>query len=223
MTKHSERLFPCLLLLAGVACSGDQQRAEGVRPAGEFSGSETAIIDSPDEVPTNPDQNLPGEPGSISPTTRSRASEIASDVEGVLPGDEPPPPVVPIDEPTPPQAAQRVPARATEAPERRIDGARAPETRAEGADRADTANKEEVAVTRQGTTPRDLQITQRIREAVMENDQLSFTAKNVQVITKDGKVYLRGPVRNQNERRAIEKTAVSVAGRDMVTNELEVK
>jgi hyperosmotically inducible periplasmic protein len=75
----------------------------------------------------------------------------------------------------------------------------------------------------QGNSQADLDITQRIRQAVMKDDTLSFTAKNVKIITRDGKVVLRGTVKSYEERLAIESAAKNVAGQANVTSELEVK
>jgi osmotically-inducible protein OsmY len=75
----------------------------------------------------------------------------------------------------------------------------------------------------QSNSERDLEITQRIRETVVDDDSLSFTAKNVKIITVDGHVTLRGPVKNEQERRAIEQAAVAVAGKEQVVSELEVR
>lgn len=66
----------------------------------------------------------------------------------------------------------------------------------------------------------DLKITQQIRQAVMADDSLSFTAKNVKIITQNGKVTLRGPVNSAKERSAIDSAARKVAGH--VDNQLEV-
>jgi len=68
----------------------------------------------------------------------------------------------------------------------------------------------------------DLKITQRIRKAVVANDALSFTAKNVKIITRDGQVTLRGSVKKAEEKSAIEKAARDVAGPGKVNNEIEV-
>ena len=55
----------------------------------------------------------------------------------------------------------------------------------------------------------------------MDDDSLSFTAKNVKIITQDGKVTLRGPVKSAQERSAIGVAAKKfAAGR--VDNQLEV-
>jgi hypothetical protein len=75
----------------------------------------------------------------------------------------------------------------------------------------------------QNNNESDLKITQKIRQAVMGNDTLSFTAKNVKIITTGGKVTLRGPVKSDAERAAIEAAAKSVAGAGQVDNQIEVK
>jgi hypothetical protein len=69
----------------------------------------------------------------------------------------------------------------------------------------------------------DLDITQQIRKAVMADDTLSFTAKNVKIITAGGKVTLRGPVKTDAERNAIDAAARKVAGVTQVDNQIEVK
>jgi len=75
----------------------------------------------------------------------------------------------------------------------------------------------------QGNGKTDLKITQQIRQAVMANGSLSFTAKNVKIITQGGKVTLRGPVKSDQERSDIEAAARKVAGVTDVDNQLEVK
>lgn len=73
----------------------------------------------------------------------------------------------------------------------------------------------------QGGSAEDREITQKIRKAVVADDSLSFTAKNVKIITIDGKVTLRGPVESSSERAAIGAAAKRVAGA-RVDNQLEV-
>jgi hyperosmotically inducible periplasmic protein len=75
----------------------------------------------------------------------------------------------------------------------------------------------------QNNNQTDLKITQQIRQAVMADGSLSFTAKNVKIITQNGKVTLRGPVNSEQERSAIEAAARKVAGATQVDNQLEVK
>ena len=68
----------------------------------------------------------------------------------------------------------------------------------------------------------DRQIMQNIRKAVMDDKSLSTYAHNVKVISANGKVTLKGPVRSDDERRNIEAKAAEVAGAGNVTNMLTV-
>ena len=74
----------------------------------------------------------------------------------------------------------------------------------------------------QGNNTSDLKITQEIRKAVVADGSLSFTAKNVKIITTGGKVTLRGPVNTAEERERIAAAARKVAGAANVDNQLEV-
>ena len=68
----------------------------------------------------------------------------------------------------------------------------------------------------------DRQITQRIRSAVVKDKDLSTYAHNIKIITRDGKVTLKGPVRTEEDKASIEAKAVAVAGADNVTNQLQI-
>ena len=70
--------------------------------------------------------------------------------------------------------------------------------------------------------PADRAITQKIRKAVIEDKSLSTYAHNIKIITQDGKVTLRGPVRSEDEKNNLQAKAVAVAGDASVTNQLEV-
>lgn len=74
----------------------------------------------------------------------------------------------------------------------------------------------------QGGSEADRQMTSKIRKAITDNDQFSADAKNVKVITQSGKVTLRGPVNNEQEKSAIA-NLVQQAGASSVDNQLEVK
>ncbi|HVR21304.1 MAG TPA: BON domain-containing protein [Polyangiaceae bacterium] len=74
----------------------------------------------------------------------------------------------------------------------------------------------------QGNNTSDLKITQDIRKAVVGDGSLSFTAKNVKIITTNGKVTLRGPVNSAAEREKIAAFARKIAGAANVDNQLEV-
>ena len=68
----------------------------------------------------------------------------------------------------------------------------------------------------------DRTITQNIRRAVTADGSLSTNAKNVKIITNNGTVTLRGPVKSEKEKAEIEAKAKQVAGVKSVDNQLEV-
>ena len=75
----------------------------------------------------------------------------------------------------------------------------------------------------QGGSEAERNITAAIRKGVMGDKALSFTAKNVKIITTGTKVTLRGPVKSDQERSAIESRAKQTAGVTEVDNQIEVK
>jgi hypothetical protein len=75
----------------------------------------------------------------------------------------------------------------------------------------------------QGEAKGDLEVTRQIRQAVSHNDQLSMAAKNVKIISENGKVTLRGPVNSDAEKSQIEQIAKGIAGVSAVDNQLEIK
>jgi hyperosmotically inducible periplasmic protein len=68
----------------------------------------------------------------------------------------------------------------------------------------------------------DRTITQEIRRAVTSDDTLSTNAKNVKIITNDGTVTLRGPVKSEKEKADIANKAKQIAGVKKVDNLLEI-
>lgn len=69
----------------------------------------------------------------------------------------------------------------------------------------------------------DRDITKQIRQAIVDDKNLSAYAHNVKVITQNGQVTLKGPVRSSEEKRAIEKKAAEIAGEVNLVSELTVK
>ena len=69
----------------------------------------------------------------------------------------------------------------------------------------------------------DLALTQRIRQAVVKDQSLSMNARNVKVITRQGKVMLSGPVETPQEKDNIVAKAGQIAGPGNVEDQLEVK
>lgn len=68
----------------------------------------------------------------------------------------------------------------------------------------------------------DRTITQKIRKSIMSEKSLSTDAHNIKIIAQDGKVTLRGPVRSEDEKTAVEAKAASVVGENNVTSQIEV-
>jgi hyperosmotically inducible periplasmic protein len=68
----------------------------------------------------------------------------------------------------------------------------------------------------------DLEVTQNIRQLIAEDTSLSTYARNVKVITKRGKVSLRGPVRSEDEKATIGTKAAQVVGASNVSNRLTI-
>jgi hyperosmotically inducible periplasmic protein len=69
----------------------------------------------------------------------------------------------------------------------------------------------------------DLQLQRRIRREIVKDKGLSTYAHNIKIVARDGKVTLRGPVKSDTEKTAIEQKATEIAGAGNVTNELTVK
>jgi hyperosmotically inducible periplasmic protein len=74
----------------------------------------------------------------------------------------------------------------------------------------------------QGNSKSDVELTRKIRRALMKKHELSMTAKNIKIITIDGKVTLRGPVKTDEERQTINQIAQE-EGATSLDNQLEVK
>jgi hyperosmotically inducible periplasmic protein len=68
----------------------------------------------------------------------------------------------------------------------------------------------------------DLEITRQIRKAIIADKSLSTNAHNIKIITTDGVVTLKGPVRTDAEKSAVEKMAAEVAGATKVKSQISV-
>ncbi|HZR58632.1 MAG TPA: BON domain-containing protein [Terriglobales bacterium] len=68
----------------------------------------------------------------------------------------------------------------------------------------------------------DRDMAQQIRKGIVKDKSLSTYAHNVKVVVQNGSVTLKGPVRSEDEKKAVESKAAEVAGADKVTSELEV-
>ena len=69
----------------------------------------------------------------------------------------------------------------------------------------------------------DRKITQQIRRSITSDKSLSTYAHNVKIITQNGQVTLKGPVRSDDEKQMIASKAAAVVGAEKVTDQLTVK
>ena len=74
----------------------------------------------------------------------------------------------------------------------------------------------------QKNTKSDVTMTRDIRQAIVNDKSLSSYAHNVKVITQNGHVTLKGPVRSADEKKAVEAKATEVAGAGHVKNQITV-
>jgi osmotically-inducible protein OsmY len=68
----------------------------------------------------------------------------------------------------------------------------------------------------------DVKLTAKIRQALVKDKKLSTYAHNVKIITENGQVVLKGPVKSEAEKQDVESKAGRIAGADRVRSELEV-
>jgi hyperosmotically inducible protein len=83
-------------------------------------------------------------------------------------------------------------------------------------------NKGELTAGQQSNGKADRELTRKIRQALVKDKDLSTYAHNIKVITNNGAVTLKGPVRSDDEKKAVEAKAAEAAGGASITNQLEV-
>lgn len=83
-------------------------------------------------------------------------------------------------------------------------------------------NKEKAitAETQARGTDADVEVTRKLRERLMADDQLSTNAHNIKIVTVKDAITLQGPVANKAEKVKIENMARSMAGKKKVYNRL---
>lgn len=86
------------------------------------------------------------------------------------------------------------------------------------------ANKDHaVTADSQSQASQDRAITKKIRQAIIADKSLSTYAHNVKIITVNGKVTLKGPVRSEDEKTKVAGEAASVVSANLITDQLTVK
>ena len=83
-------------------------------------------------------------------------------------------------------------------------------------------DKSSATADRRTMNPADRDLAKRVRAAIVDDKSLSTYAHNVKIMAQDGKVTLKGPVRSEEEKSAIEAKAAEIAGAGNVINQLEV-
>jgi osmotically-inducible protein OsmY len=85
-------------------------------------------------------------------------------------------------------------------------------------------NSGEVTADQQKANAADRDLTKKIRQSVIADKSLSSYAHNVKIISQDGAVTLKGPVKSDDEKKAIVAKAVAVVGSpDKVIDQMSVK
>jgi hyperosmotically inducible protein len=65
--------------------------------------------------------------------------------------------------------------------------------------------------------------TAKVRKAIIADKTLSTYAHNVKIITVNGAVTLKGPVKSEDEKQKVESAAATIVSADKVTDALTVK
>ena len=83
-------------------------------------------------------------------------------------------------------------------------------------------DKAEPTADQQKENKSDRETARQIRRSIVKDKSLSTDAHNVKIIAQGGTVTLKGPVRTEEEKAAVEKKAAEVAGASNVKSEIEV-
>jgi hyperosmotically inducible periplasmic protein len=83
-------------------------------------------------------------------------------------------------------------------------------------------NSGEATADQQKMNAADQDLTQRIRQSIMSDKSLSSYAHNIKIVSQNGTVTLKGPVKSDDEKKIVVAKAVAVAGTDKVTDEVSV-
>lgn len=81
----------------------------------------------------------------------------------------------------------------------------------------------EVTADQQKEKVNDRDLAQKVRRAIEQDKSLSTYAHNVKVVVQNGTVTLKGPVRSEDERHAIQAKVAEIAGTGNVKDEMSVK
>jgi len=80
----------------------------------------------------------------------------------------------------------------------------------------------EVTADNQKQNKADVELTAKIRQLIIKDESLTTNAQNIKIISVDGAVTLKGPVKTDLEKSTVEKHAIAIAGEKNVTNQIEI-
>jgi osmotically-inducible protein OsmY len=69
----------------------------------------------------------------------------------------------------------------------------------------------------------DRETTAKVRKALIADKDLSMYAHNIKIITRNGTVTLKGPVKSDDEKQKVETDVAGVVSRDSLVDQLTVK
>ncbi len=81
---------------------------------------------------------------------------------------------------------------------------------------------QEITADKHGTSEKDIKISSDLRQLLVNDKSLSVYAQNIKIITVNGEVTLKGPVRSVQEQRALISKAKKVWGVSNILNKTEV-
>jgi hyperosmotically inducible protein len=96
------------------------------------------------------------------------------------------------------------------------DSSAKPDNSAQNAGQVQTAQN-------QSNAQADRDTTAKIRKALIADKDLSMYAHNIKIITRNGTVTLKGPVKSDDEKQKVESDAASVVSRNSLMDQLTVK
>jgi osmotically-inducible protein OsmY len=83
-------------------------------------------------------------------------------------------------------------------------------------------SKAAITADQQGSSKSDREVTRLIRKSVVSDKALSSYGHNIKIITLNGVVTLKGPVKSEREKMEILNRANTVTGGASVTDEMSV-
>ena len=60
------------------------------------------------------------------------------------------------------------------------------------------------------------------QNGIVTDDMLSTNSHNIKIITRNGMVTLKGPVKTDTEKATVEKRAIHIVGDNAVTNQIDI-